>query len=92
MAPVLEQRAAGAGIGQQQPGVVGAETTERDDELGAGQHVDGIELDGAQLARQSGDVGQSRPAARARAVQPLGLQRQPDGLPGREAGRHEGGC
>jgi hypothetical protein len=90
--PVLEQ-GGGPGSGNarvvQPPRLVRSEPAEQRQVVGATQHVDRVDLDGAEAAERSHDVRASRRPAR-RAVQTLGRQRDTAGGPGAQAPRDTG--
>src|SRR5262245_47537394 len=84
MTPVLEELTSRPAHRLQVTNVVGAKPAERPHELGAFHDPDGVELDRADLVNQTPQLAPSDPGCGSGPAKPLGVDRQPARLAGRQ--------
>ena len=96
MAPVFEQRRLPApGLGLQRLARIGAQARERRQIVGAGQHIDRVDLDHADLADHAAQSPAVQRPRRPRIGQPLSGDGDTPGLAGGEglkSSRHPRAC
>ena len=90
MGPVLEQLAGGDGVGDQRAGVR-PEAGEQRQLLAAHEHVDGVDLDQADVVEHAAEVPAGDPAGRPRPGEALGGERDAAGRVGGETSGHQPG-